>query len=37
MSAFILTFLFQGYTPLHIAAQFGHNQVFDLLVKVYGK
>jgi hypothetical protein len=24
-----------GYTPLHIAAQHGHQQVFDLLVQAY--
>lgn len=28
---------FQGYTPLHIAAQFGHTKVYDLLIDVYGK
>lgn len=25
-----------GYTPLHLACQFGHQDVFDLLVKAYG-
>ena len=24
-----------GYTPLHLAAQFGHQDVFDLLVQAY--
>ncbi|VEN55722.1 unnamed protein product [Callosobruchus maculatus] len=26
---------FQGYTPLHISAQFGHKEVFKLLIEVY--
>lgn len=25
-----------GYTPLHLACQFGHQEVFDILVKAYG-
>ncbi|XP_033175059.1 ankyrin repeat domain-containing protein SOWAHB isoform X3 [Bombus vosnesenskii] len=25
-----------GYTPLHIAMQFGHENIFNLLVQVYG-
>jgi ankyrin repeat protein len=25
-----------GYTPLHLACQYGHQEVFDLLVKAYG-
>ena len=25
-----------GYTPLHLACQFGRQEVFDLLVKAYG-
>nr|CAD7439981.1 unnamed protein product [Timema bartmani] len=25
----------QGYTPLHIAMMFGHEDIFNLLVKVY--
>ena len=25
-----------GYTPLHLACQFGHQDVFDLFVRVYG-
>lgn len=29
--------LFQGYTPLHIAMQFDHENIFNLLVQVYGK
>lgn len=24
-----------GYTPLHLACQFGHQEVFDLIVKAY--
>lgn len=27
----------QGYTALHIAMQFAHENIFALLVKVYGK
>ncbi|XP_076665288.1 ankyrin repeat domain family member sosondowah isoform X2 [Andrena cerasifolii] len=27
---------FQGYTPLHIAMQFDHGNIFNLLVQVYG-
>ena len=27
----------QGCTPLHIAAQQNHEEVFDLLVKIYGE
>ncbi|TGZ51221.1 Ankyrin repeat domain-containing protein 57 [Temnothorax longispinosus] len=26
-----------GYTPLHIAMQFGHENIFNLLVQVYGE
>lgn len=33
----ILPFIFQGYTPLHIAMQFRHENVYKLLVEVYGK
>lgn len=29
--------MFQGYTPLHIAMQFGHEEIFNLLKDVYGK
>lgn len=29
--------LLQGYTPLHIAMQFGHENIFNLLVQVYGE
>ena len=25
-----------GYSPLHLACQFGHQEVFDILVKAYG-
>ena len=25
-----------GYAPLHLACQFGHQEVFDILVKAYG-
>ena len=25
-----------GYTSLHLACQFGHQEVFDILVKAYG-
>nr|CAH7753070.1 unnamed protein product [Callosobruchus chinensis] len=32
---FIFLLLFQGYTPLHISAQFGHKEVFKLLIEVY--
>lgn len=32
-----LCFFFQGYTPLHIAMQFRHENVYKLLVEVYGK
>ncbi|XP_076379542.1 uncharacterized protein LOC143259804 isoform X1 [Megalopta genalis] len=28
--------MLQGYTPLHIAMQFDHENVFNLLVQVYG-
>lgn len=28
---------FQGYTALHIAAQFNRDDAYDLLIKVYGK
>lgn len=33
----LFLFLFQGYTPLHIAMQFGHEEIYNLLVQVYGK
>lgn len=26
-----------GYTPLHLAAQFSRQEVYDLLVKAYSK
>lgn len=29
--------LLQGYTPLHIAMQFDHENIFNLLVQVYGE
>lgn len=29
--------IFQGYTPLHIAMQFDHENIFNLLVQVYGE
>jgi hypothetical protein len=29
--------LLQGYTPLHMAMQFGHEEIYNILVKVYGK
>jgi len=25
-----------GYTPLHLACQFGHQEVFSFMVKAYG-
>lgn len=28
---------FQGYTPLHLATQFGHESIYKLLKDVYGK
>lgn len=30
-------FLSQGYTPLHLAMQYEHEDIFDLLVQVYGE
>lgn len=32
-----ITCVLQGYTPLHIAMQFRHENVYRLLVEVYGK
>lgn len=32
-----LFFLPQGYTPLHIAMQFGHEDIHNLLVQVYSE
>lgn len=33
----ILMYYLQGYTPLHIAMRFRHENVYRLLVEVYGK
>lgn len=32
-----LFFFLQGYTPLHLALQFGRNEVINLLLNVYSK
>lgn len=29
--------LFQGYTPLHMAVQFGKDNIFELLCNVYSE
>jgi len=33
----ILYSLPQGYTPLHLAMQYSHENIYNLLVKSYGK
>lgn len=33
----LLFLLLQGYTPLHIAMQFGKDNIFELLQNVYSK